>query len=103
MTVDCSCADLAASLRRSGSGKRRRHSASCASRLLVLFVFTGTQTRGENAESDSAAGFVCLFIFKSRAPPERRLAKAADLSHHAVVVIVYGIDAKTPPPPNGKI
>ncbi len=38
-------------------------------------------------------------LFKPHAPPERRLAKAAYLSYHAVIVIVRGIDAKTPPPP----
>ncbi len=37
-------------------------------------------------------------FFKPRAPPERRLAKAAYLSHHAifviiVIVVVIGIDA----------
>ena len=33
------------------------------------------------------------FVFKPRAPPERRLAKAAYLSHHGVIVVVIGIDA----------
>ena len=54
-------------------------------------------------------GFITLqllmqkLFFKPRAPPERRLAKAAYLSHHALVIIVtvvvYGIDRKTSPPP----
>ena len=43
--------------------------------------------------------YVCVcFFFKPRAPPERRLAKAAYLSHCAVIVVVHGIDGKTPPP-----
>ena len=38
-------------------------------------------------------------IFKLHMLPERQLTKAAYLSHHAIIVIVCSIDAKTPPPP----
>ncbi len=34
-----------------------------------------------------------MHIFKLRVLPERWLAKVAYLSHHAIIVIVIGVDA----------